>query len=96
MSGVNSSDAQTRKVASVLHYFPVFCSWQPHSVHSAGVVQVASMLAAPPASGLPGSSAAVNGADDMTGDLTPEGEALLYVSAEESVEQVRATCQLLA
>ena len=31
----------------------------------------------------------VNGADDMTGDLELEESSVLYVSGEESVQQVR-------
>ena len=51
-------------------------------------LQVASMLAdvSSEVTVIPG--AEVNGADDMTGDLDVEPASVLYVSGEESIQQV--------
>ena len=51
-------------------------------------MQVASMIADIPrtAAVVPGTG--LNGMDDMTGDLSEEPASVLYVSGEESVQQV--------
>ena len=52
------------------------------------VLQVASMLADVSSSEVVVPGTEVNGADDMTGDLELDPASVLYVSGEESVQQV--------
>ena len=54
-------------------------------------VQVASMLADISSTDVVVPGTKVNGVDDMTGDLEQEQGTVLYVSGEESIQQVSAS-----
>lgn len=55
-------------------------------------MQVASMLADISSADVVVPGTEVNGVDDMTGDLEQEQGTVLYVSGEESIQQVSASC----
>jgi hypothetical protein len=54
-------------------------------------MQVASMLADISSADVVVPGTEVNGVDDMTGDLEQEQATVLYVSGEESIQQVSAS-----
>ena len=51
-------------------------------------MQVASMIADIPSNAAVVPGTGLNGVDDMTGDLSDDPASVLYVSGEESVQQV--------
>ncbi len=55
-------------------------------------MQVASMLADISSADVVVPGTEVNGMDDMTGDLEKEQGTVLYVSGEESIQQVSTSC----